>query len=50
MTANRMHLGDDRDVGAALSGFDRRAHPGKAAADHDDVVLDHVLFAPLERS
>ena len=39
VAAHRMHLGDDRDVGPAFGRFDRRAHPGQAAADDDHVVL-----------
>jgi hypothetical protein len=41
-----MHFRNDRDVGTALGGFHRGAHPGEATADHDDVVLDHYLNAP----
>ena len=50
MAADRVHFRDDRDVGAALGGLDRGAHAGEAAADDDDVVLDHYLDAPRHSS
>jgi len=40
---DRVHLGDDCDVGSAFGRLDRRAHPSQAAADDDDVVLDHLV-------
>ena len=49
VAADRMHFRNDRDVGAALGGFHRGAHPGEAAADDDDVVLDHYFEPPHVR-
>ena len=44
VTADRVHLGDDGDVGTAFGGFDGCAHAGEPAADDDDVVFDQLTF------
>ena len=46
MAADRVHLGNDRHVGARFGRFDGGAHAGESAADDHDIVLDHV--SPLE--
>ena len=38
MAPGRVELRDDADVGACVVSLDRRAHPGTAGADDEDVV------------
>ncbi len=47
VAADRMDLGDDRDVGALRLGGDSGAHAGKPGADYQDIVLIDGHFRDL---
>ncbi len=46
MTAQRVDLGDDGNVGAAPGGLERRPHPGKAGTQDDNVVIGYHAAEP----